>query len=206
MGPQPPHLPGKRPTTQRPSRTYPLIYPGLESVQKNWHKGIPLYARAGIHVHLVHHLSIPGRLSVYDDVGDGWQLNVITAHVPSGDAKEPLPQALARPHHHPRQHERRPKPSTPRWASHSPARCSLRRYRNARARGHDGQPRRPTIPLPPPNDVCYGEPTTVIRAVTRYGTLPLGLTGHTAPHILLTFPNLPPSPPEDADQGLPLPL
>ena len=25
-----------------------------------WHKGNPLYARAGIHVHLVHHLSIPG--------------------------------------------------------------------------------------------------------------------------------------------------
>ena len=41
-----------------------------------WHKGTPLYAQAGI----------PGRLSVYEVVGDGWQLNVINAQVPFGDA------------------------------------------------------------------------------------------------------------------------
>ena len=35
-----------------------------------WHKGTPLYARAGIHVQLVHHLSIQGRLGVYEVVGD----------------------------------------------------------------------------------------------------------------------------------------
>ena len=36
--------------------------------------------------------------------------------------------------------------------------------------------------------------------------LPLGPTGHSPLHIRLTIPNLPPSPPEDADQGLPPPL
>ena len=46
----------------------------------------PLYARTGINAHLVHHLSIPGRLGVYEVVGEGWQLNVINAQVPFGDA------------------------------------------------------------------------------------------------------------------------
>ena len=55
-------------------------------------------------------------------------------------------------------------------------------------------------------DVCYGDPTTIIRAEARYGPLPLGPTGHSPLHIRLTIPNLPPSPPEDADQGLPPPL
>ena len=48
-------------------------------------------------------------------------------------------------------------------------------------------------------DVCYGDPTTIIRAEARYGPLPLGPTGHSPLHIRLTIPNLPPSPPEDAD-------
>ena len=60
-----------------------------------WHKGTPLYAQGCIHVHLVRHLSIPGRLSVYEVVGDEWQLNVINARVPFGDATEPYLQALA---------------------------------------------------------------------------------------------------------------
>ena len=55
-------------------------------------------------------------------------------------------------------------------------------------------------------DVCYGDPTTIIRAEARYGTLPLGPTGHSPLHIRLTIPNLSPSPQEDADQGLPPPL
>ena len=54
--------------------------------------------------------------------------------------------------------------------------------------------------------VCYGDPTTIIRAEARYGPLPLGPTGHSPLHIRLTIPNLPPSPSEDADQGLPPPL
>ena len=52
-------------------------------------------------------------------------------------------------------------------------------------------------------DVCYGDPTIIIRAEARYGPLPLGPTGHSPLHIRPTIPNLPPSPPEDADQGLP---
>ena len=59
------------------------------------HKGTPLYARAGIHVHLVHHLSIQGRLSIYEVVGDGWQLNVINTDVSFGNATEPFLQVLA---------------------------------------------------------------------------------------------------------------
>ena len=55
-------------------------------------------------------------------------------------------------------------------------------------------------------DVCYGDPTTIIRAEARYGPLRLGPTGHSPLHIRLIIPNLPPSPPEDADQGLPPPL
>ena len=51
-------------------------------------------------------------------------------------------------------------------------------------------------------DVCYGDPTTINRAEARYGPLPLGPTGDSPLHIRLTIPNLPPSPPEDADQGL----
>ena len=59
------------------------------------HKGTIPYARAGIHVHLVHKLSIPERLGVYVVLGDRWQLDVINAHVPFGDATEPSLQALA---------------------------------------------------------------------------------------------------------------
>ena len=55
-------------------------------------------------------------------------------------------------------------------------------------------------------DVCYGDPITIIRAEARYGPLPLGPAGHSPLHIRLTIPNPPPSPPEDADQGLPPPL
>ena len=55
-------------------------------------------------------------------------------------------------------------------------------------------------------DVCYGDPTTMIRAEARYGPLPPGPTGHIPLHIRLTILNLPPSPPEDAAQGLSPPL
>ena len=54
-------------------------------------------------------------------------------------------------------------------------------------------------------DICYGDPTTIIRAEAQYGPLPLGPTGHRPLHIRLTIPKFPPSPPEDADQGLPPP-
>ena len=54
--------------------------------------------------------------------------------------------------------------------------------------------------------VWYGDPTTIIRAEARYGPLPLKPSGHTPLHIRLIIPSLPPSPQEDADQGLPPPL
>ena len=78
-----------------PPETTPIYTPDQKAYKCYWHKGTPLYARTGIHVHLVHHLSIPGRLGVYEVVRDGWQLNVINAHVPFGDATEPFLQALA---------------------------------------------------------------------------------------------------------------
>ena len=55
-------------------------------------------------------------------------------------------------------------------------------------------------------DVCSGDATTIIWAEARYGLLLLGPRGHRPLHIRLTIPNLPPSPPADADQGLPPPL
>ena len=73
----------------------------------------------------------------------------------------------------------------------------------------EGQPShfpRQTEATPSRIDVCYGNPTTIIRAEARYGLLPLGPKGHSPLHILLIIPNLPPSPPEDADQGLRPPL
>ena len=73
----------------------PIYTPDQKAYKCYCHKGTPLKARAGIHVHLVHHLGIPGRLSVYEVVGDGWQLNVIDTHVPFGDATEPFLQVLA---------------------------------------------------------------------------------------------------------------
>ena len=58
-------------------------------------QGDPPITQTGIHVHLVHHLSVPGRLGVYEVVRDGWQLNVINTHVRFGEATEPFLQALA---------------------------------------------------------------------------------------------------------------
>ena len=78
-----------------PPETTPIYTLDQKAYKCSWHKGTPLYARTGIHVQLVDHLSIPGRLGVYEVVGDGWQLNVIHAHVPFGDATEPFLQALA---------------------------------------------------------------------------------------------------------------
>ena len=78
-----------------PPETTPIYTPDQKAYKCYWHKGTPLYARTGIHVHLVHHLSIPGRLGVYEVVGDGWQLDVINAHVPFGNATEPFFPALA---------------------------------------------------------------------------------------------------------------
>ena len=143
-----------------PSETTPIYTPDQKAYKCYWHKGTPLYAQTGIHVHLVHHLSVPGTLGVYEVVGDGWQLNVINTHVPFGGATEPFLQALAEAY---RQMamlaptviigdmNAAPTPADRRGTGHTPGPSSPRHNRNAGARGPDRQPRRPTIPLPPPN-------------------------------------------------------
>ena len=75
-----------------PPETTPIYTPDRKAYKCYWHKRTPLYARTGIQVHLVHHLSIPGRLGVYEVVRDGWQPNVINNHVPFSDATEPFLQ------------------------------------------------------------------------------------------------------------------
>ena len=95
MGSPPPRLRNNNLQHDDPPGTTPIYTPDRKAYKCYWHKGTPLYARTGIHVHLVHHLSIPGRLGVSEFVGDGWQLNIINAHVPFGDATEPFLQALA---------------------------------------------------------------------------------------------------------------
>ena len=72
-----------------PPETTPIYTPDQKVYKCYWHKGTPLYTQTGSHVHLVHHLSVPGRLGVYEVVGDAWQLNVINAHVPSATPRNP---------------------------------------------------------------------------------------------------------------------
>ena len=185
-------------------------------------QGHPLYARAGTHAHLVHHLSIPGRLSVYEVVRDGWQLNVINARLPFGDATEPFLQALAEAY---RQMailaptviigNMIPAPTpTDRGGQATPQDHAVRDTIKmlglvdvtANLEGQLSHFPHQTESAPSRIDVCYGDPNTIIRAETRYGPLPLGCTGHRPLHIRLTILNLPPGPPEDAEQGLPPPL
>ena len=158
-----PHLLAfQEPGLQRnnPPEATPIYTPDGKAYKCYLHQGTPLYARTGIHVHLVHNLSIPGRLGVYEVVRDGWQLNVINAHVPFGDATEPFLQALAEAY---RQMAMLaptiiigdmnavPTPAD-RGRQATPQHHAVRdTIQNAGARAHDGQPRRPTIPLPPPN-------------------------------------------------------
>ena len=91
------HLTFQEPSLQRddPAEPSPIYTPDQNAYKYYWHEGTPLYAGAGIPVHLVHHLSIPERLSVYEGVGEGLQLNVINAHVRFGNATKPFLRALA---------------------------------------------------------------------------------------------------------------
>ena len=205
-----------------PPETTPIYTPDERAYKSYWHKGSFIYAPAGIHVHLVHHLSIPGKLSVYEVIGDGWQLNIINPHVPFGDATEPFLQALAEAY-------RRSAMLAPTIiigdmnAAPTPAdRGGLATLQDHAVRDTiemlglvdltanlEGQPSHfphQTEAAPSRIDVCYGNPTTIILAEARYGPLPLRPTGHSPLHIRLTIPNFPPSPPENADQGLRPPL
>ena len=205
-----------------PPEATPIYTPDQKAYKCYWHTGPSLYARTGIHVHLVHHLSIPGRLGVYEVVGDGWQLNVINAHVPFGNATEPFLQALAESY-------RQMAMLAPTIIIGDMNTAPIPADRGGQATPQDhavrdtikmlglvdltanleGQPSHfphQADAAPSRIDVCYGDPTTIIRAEARYGPLPLGPTGHSPLHIRLTIPNLPPSSPEDADQGLLPPL
>ena len=153
--------------------------------------------------------------AVGEVVGDGWQLNVI-------NATEPFLQALAEAY---RQMAMLAPTITIGHMNAAPTPAD--RGGHATTQDHavrdtiemlglvdltanlEGRP--PHFPhqadaAPSRIDVCYGDPTTIVRAEARYGPLPLGPTGHSSLHIRLTIPNLPPSPPEDADKGLPPPL
>ena len=205
-----------------PPETTPIYTPDQKAYKCYWHKGTPLYARTGIHVHLVHHLTIPGRLGVYEVVGDGWQLHVINAHVPFEDATEPFLQALAEAYRQmamlaPKiiisDMNAAPTPAD-RGGQATPEDHAVRETiemlglvdLTANLEGRPSHFPHQTDAAPSRIDVCYGNPTTIIWAEARYGPPPLGFTGHSPLHIRLTIPNLPPSPPEDADQGLPPPL
>ena len=202
--------------------TTPIYTPDQKAYKCYWHKGTPPYAQTGIHVHLVHHLSIPGRLGISEVVGNGWQLNVINAHVPFGDDTEPFLQALAEEYR-----QMAMLAPTIIIGDMNAAPTPADRGGLATSQDHvvrdtiqmlglvdltanlEGQPSHlphQTDAAPSRIDVCFGDPTTIIRAEARYGPLPLGPTGHSPLHICLNIPKLPPSPPEDADQGLPPPL
>ena len=51
-------------------------------------KGVPIFHKSEVQVHVHHHLGVEGRLAAYELVGPTWQLNVINVHVPFGDATE----------------------------------------------------------------------------------------------------------------------
>ena len=150
------------------------------------------------------------------------QLNVINAHVPFSDATEPFLQALAEAYR-----QMAMLAATIIIGDMNAAPTPADRGGQATPKDHavrdtiemlglvdltanlEGQPSRfpeQTEAAPSRIDVCYGDSTTIIRAEARCGPLLLGPTGHSPLHIRLTILNLPPSPPEDADQGLPPPL
>ena len=205
-----------------PPETTPTYTPDQKAYKWYWHKGTPLYAQTGIHVHLVHHLSVPGRLGVYEVVGDGWQLNIINAHVPFGYATEPFLQALAEAYRQmamlaptviigdmnaaPTPADQGGQATPQDQAVHDTIEMLGLVDLTANLEGQPSHFPHQTDAAPSRIHVCYGDPATIIRAEARYGPLPLGPTGHSPLHIRLTIPNLPPSPPEDADKGLPPPL
>ena len=170
--------------------TTPIYTPDRKAYKCYWHKGTPLYSRSGIHVDLVDHLSVPGRLGVYEVVRDGWRLNVINAHIPFGDATKPFLQALAEAY---RQMamlaptiiignmNAAPTPgdlggqATPQ--DHA-VRDTIEMLGlvdlTANLEGQLSHFPHQTDAAPSRIDVCYGDPTTIIRAEARYGPLPAG--------------------------------
>ena len=72
-----------------PPEPAPIYTPDQKAYKCYWHKGTALYARAGIHVHLVHHLSIPGRLSAYEVVKTDGNSTSSTPTSPSATPRNP---------------------------------------------------------------------------------------------------------------------
>ena len=204
-----------------PPEPTPIHTPDQKAYKCYWHKGTLLYARASIHVHVVHHLSIPRRLSVYKVVGDGWQFNVINAHVLFGDDTEPFLQALAEAY--PQKAMLAPTfiiddmnagPTPPdRGGQATPQDLAVRDTIEMLqlvelTTNLEGQPSHfphQTEATPSRIKVCYGNATTIIWAESRYGCLPLGPTRHRPLHIRITVPNLPPSPPRGCGPRLTTP-
>ena len=193
-----------------PSEPTPIYTSNRKAYKCYWHRETPLYAGAGIRVHLVHHLSILGRLSVYKVVGDGWQLNVINTHVAFGDATELFLQALGEAYH-----QMAMLAPTIIIGDMSAAPTQADRGRQATCQDHfvrdtidmlrrvdltadfEGQSSHfphQTEAAPSCINVCYGDPTTIIRVEAPYGPLPLRPTGN-SPCISAspssTFPQAP---------------
>ena len=193
-----------------PAVPTPIYTPDQRAYKCYWHKGTPPYARVGILVRFVHHLSIPGRLSVYQVVGDGWQLNFINTHVPFDDTTEPILQALAEAY---RQMARLAPTIIIGHMNASPTLPD--RGGQATAQDHavrdtiemlglmdltsdlEGQPfhfSHQREAAPSRIDVCYGDPTTNIQAGADNGPLPPGqqAIGHcTSASPSPTFPPAP---------------
>ena len=204
-----------------PPEPTPISTPDQKAYTCYWHKGTPPYARAGIYVHLVHHPSIPGRLSVYEVVGDRWQHNVINAHVPFGDATEPFLHALAEAY---RQMaglvstiiigdmDAAPRPAA-RGGQATPQDHAIRDTiemlelvdLTANLEGQPSHFRHQTEAAPSGINVCYGDPTTIIRAEARYRPLLLGSTGHRPLHTRLTVPKPSPQPPRGSGPRITIP-
>ena len=205
-----------------PPETTPIYAPDQKAYKCYWHKGTPLDARAGMHVHLLHHLSIPGRLSVYEVVGDVLATQRHQPCVPFGDATEPFLQALAEAYRQmamlaptivigdmnaaPSPADRGGQATPQDQAINDTIEMLGLVDLTANLEGQLSHFPYQTEAASSRIDVCYGDPTTIILAEARYGPLPLGPIGHSPLHINITIPNLPPSPPEDANQGLPPPL
>ena len=152
---------------------------------------------------------MPGRLSVYEVVGDGRQLNVIHTHVPFGKATDPFLQTLAEAYRQmamlapttiivdvnatPTPADRRGQ-TTPQDHGVKDTSDMLRLVDlTASLEGQSSHLPHQTEATPSLIDVCYGDPRTIVRADARYGPLPLGPTGHQPLHIHLTIPNLSPT-------------
>ena len=70
-----------------PSLTPVLTRTGHQ-YRTTWVKGVPIFHKSEVQVHVHHHLGLEGRLAAYELVRPTWQLNVINVHVPFGDATE----------------------------------------------------------------------------------------------------------------------